>query len=90
MNLALKVVRWGSVGVRCYIALFVVLITGAMTTIRCSSNSKGAGAWALETYPAQGRLAAPCHRVVAGQRLIPASSDLFLGGTPGRDAQRGR
>ena len=84
MDAATKVVGVGSVGTRAY----VVLLEGNDENDPLFLQVKEAGASVL-----QGRLPSSTHehhghRVVAGQRLMQAASDIFLGwfrGTGGRD-----
>ncbi|MGZ3546879.1 MAG: DUF2252 domain-containing protein [Vulcanimicrobiaceae bacterium] len=74
VDAALKVVGIGSVGTRCWIALLM-----------SSSNDplflqiKQAGASVLEPYAGKSRYAHNGRRVVIGQRLMQAASDIFLG-----------
>jgi uncharacterized protein (DUF2252 family) len=84
VDAARKVVGVGSVGTRA----FVVLLEGRDRNDPLFLQVKEAGASVLEghvparTYDHHG------HRVVAGQRLMQAASDIFLGwfrGTEGRD-----
>jgi uncharacterized protein (DUF2252 family) len=84
VDVARKVVGIGSVGTRAYVAL----LEGRDRDDPLFLQVKEAGASVLEghvparTYDHHG------HRVVAGQRLMQAASDIFLGwfrGTEGRD-----
>jgi uncharacterized protein (DUF2252 family) len=74
-DMARKVVGVGSVGMRC----FIVLLTGRDPTDRLYLQIKEAVPSVLSQfvgsspYPSQGE------RVVAGQRLMQAASDVFLG-----------
>ncbi len=76
-TLALKVVGVGSVGTHCYIGLFV----GRDERIRYSCKLKEAEASVLEAHLPRSKYHHHGHRVVAGQRLMQASSDIFLGWT---------
>jgi uncharacterized protein (DUF2252 family) len=77
VDLALKVVGVGSVGTRCYIALFV----GRDDEDPLFLQLKEAEASVLEAYLPKSKYQHHGHRVVAGQRLMQASSDIFLGWT---------
>jgi uncharacterized protein (DUF2252 family) len=77
VDLALKVVGVGSVGTRCYIALFV----GRDDDDPLFLQLKEAEASVLEAYLPKSKYQHHGHRVVAGQRLMQASSDIFLGWT---------
>lgn len=84
LDMALKVVGVGSVGTRC----FVMLLQGRDRKDPLFLQVKESGPSVLEkhlgpsAYPNSGR------RVVEGQRLAQAQSDIFLGWTEGR-ARRG-
>ena len=77
-DVAFKVVGIGSVGTRCYVALF-------------SSNDghplllqfKEAKASVLEPYAGRSALTNHGQRIVVGQRLMQSSSDIFLGWAQG-------
>ncbi len=78
VDAAIKVVGVGSVGTRCWIALLM------------SPNSeplflqfKQANASVLELYAAKSAYSHHGQRVVMGQRLMQAASDIFLGWTTG-------
>jgi uncharacterized protein (DUF2252 family) len=71
---AIRVVGVGSVGTRCYIALFVA--DGVSPLI---VQVKEARASALEAYLPRSRYPNHGQRVVAGQRLLQSASDVFLG-----------
>jgi uncharacterized protein (DUF2252 family) len=79
VDIGVKVVGVGSVGTRC----FIVLLQGRDRTDPLFLQIKEAGRSVLEeflvpsVYPNQGR------RVVEGQRLTQAQSDIFLGWTEG-------
>ncbi|MER5436724.1 DUF2252 domain-containing protein [Streptomyces sp. NPDC002588] len=72
---ARKVVGVGSVGLRC----FVVLLAGRDADDRLFLQIKEARAAVLEAHLPSGPYTHPGHRVVAGQRLLQAASDIFLG-----------
>ncbi len=74
-DLARKVVGVGSVGTRCWI----VLMLGRDTTDPLFLQVKEAEASVLSRYVGASRYANQGQRVVAGQRLMQASSDIFLG-----------
>ena len=82
-DLAIKVVGVGSVGTQCMIALFMASETDPMFL-----QVKQANASVLEPYA--GRSVYPNHgqRVVAGQHLMQAASDMMLGWTVGKFAGR--
>jgi uncharacterized protein (DUF2252 family) len=73
-DLAIKVVGVGSVGTRCSIALFLAADDDPLFL-----QMKEARASVLEPYA--GKSAYPNHgqRVVVGQRMVQAASDIFLG-----------
>jgi uncharacterized protein (DUF2252 family) len=83
VDLALKVVGVGSVGTRCFIAL----LEGRDDQDPLFLQVKEAEASVLETYLPAARYRNHGHRVVAGQHLIQASSDIFLGWTRGSDGR---
>ncbi len=82
--MARKVVGVGSVGTRCVI----VLLLGRDTDDPLFLQVKEAGASVLEPYLGRSRFAHGGHRVVAGQRLMQAASDIFLGWMTGKPAGR--
>lgn len=77
-DFARKVVGVGSVGTRCYIAL---LVTAAgdplLLQMKQEMDSVLSRWWATGPVPHNGR------RVVAGQQVMQAASDIFLGWTQG-------
>ena len=75
MHLARKVVGVGSVGTEAWIALLLDRTDGAPLLLQI----KQAEASVLERFMAQERVRNHGHRVVAGQRLMQAASDIFLG-----------
>jgi uncharacterized protein (DUF2252 family) len=84
VDAARKVVGVGSVGTRAY----VVLLEGRDQDDPLFLQVKEAGASVLERYLESNAYEHHGHRVVAGQRLMQAASDIFLGwfrGTEGRD-----
>ncbi len=84
VDTARKVVGVGSVGTRAY----VVLLEGRDENDPLFLQVKEAGASVLESYVKPNTYEHHGHRVVAGQRLMQAASDIFLGwfrGTGGRD-----
>src|SRR5215218_8135955 len=84
VDAARKVVGVGSVGSRA----FVVLLEGRDQDDPLFLQVKEAGASVLEGYLKSNTYEHHGHRVVAGQRLMQAASDIFLGwfrGTEGRD-----
>jgi uncharacterized protein (DUF2252 family) len=81
---ALKVVGVGSVGTRCFVALFLAAPDDALFL-----QVKEARPSVLEPYTGTKKVAHNGQRVVVGQRLMQAASDIFLGwarGPAGRDA----
>ena len=84
VDAARKVVGVGSVGTRAY----VVLLEGRDQDDPLFLQVKEAGASVLEDYVESSTYEHHGHRVVTGQRLLQAVSDIFLGwfrGTLGRD-----
>ncbi|MET8164647.1 DUF2252 domain-containing protein [Streptomyces sp. NPDC005329] len=79
VDAARKVVGIGSVGTRC----FIVLLAGRDTDDPLFLQIKEARASVLEEHLPSGPYAHPGHRVVAGQRLLQAAGDVFLGWTTG-------
>ncbi len=77
MDVAQKVVGVGSVGTRCY----VVLCWETTATIRSSYKSRRHKARYSNVTSAQVSHPNHAERVVSGQRLMQAASDLFLGWT---------
>jgi hypothetical protein len=75
VDLARKVVGVGSVGTRAYIALLL----GRDDQDPLFLQFKEAQASVLERFAGKSRYAKQGERVVAGQRLMQASSDIFLG-----------
>ncbi len=77
-QIARKVVGVGSVGTRAW----VVLLTGVDDDDPLFLQAKEAQASVLEPYAGVGRFRNHGRRVVEGQRLMQASSDIFLGWCP--------
>jgi len=77
-DVAMKVVGIGSVGTVCAVALFL-----ADTDDPLFLQIKQARASVLEPYAAKSRYDSHGQRVVVGQRIMQAASDLFLGWTVG-------
>ena len=75
VDLARKVVGVGSVGTRCWIALFL----GRDGQDPLFLQVKEAQASVLEDFTGQSGYPNHGERVVAGQRLMQAASDIFLG-----------
>ena len=86
MDVARKTVGVGSVGTRCWVALFEGRHRGAGDPLVL--QIKEANASVLEPYA--GPAALPHHglRVVAGQRLTQSASDIFLGWSEGPKSGR--
>jgi len=82
-DLAIKVVGVGSVGTMCLIGLFLAAEDDPLFL-----QIKQANASVLEPYA--GKSVYPNHgqRVVVGQRLMQAASDVFLGWTRSKDGRR--
>jgi len=77
VDVALKVVGVGSVGTRCFVALF----QGRDKDDPLFLRIKQAGPSVLEAYLPSSRYDHSGRRVVEGQRLMQAASDFFLGWT---------
>lgn len=78
VDAAIKVVGIGSVGTRCWIALLM-----SHTNDPLFLQFKQAHASVLEPYAGKSAYAHHGQRVVMGQRLMQAASDIFLGWTSG-------
>jgi uncharacterized protein (DUF2252 family) len=74
VDTAVRVVGVGSVGTRCYIALFMADGENPLFL-----QVKEARASVLENYLNKSEFAHHGQRVVTGQRLVQSSSDIFLG-----------
>ncbi|WP_328746741.1 DUF2252 domain-containing protein [Streptomyces sp. NBC_00285] len=75
VDAARKVVGVGSVGTRC----FIVLLSGRDADDPLFLQIKEARASVLEEHLPHGPYVHPGRRVVAGQRLLQAANDIFLG-----------
>ena len=83
IDAALKVVGVGSVGTRCYVALFLAAPDDVLFL-----QIKEARRSVLEQFTGRARVRHNGQRVVVGQRLMQSASDIFLGwsrGPRGRD-----
>ncbi len=83
VDVGLKVVGVGSVGTRCYI----VLLEGRDHDDPLFLQVKEATNSVLEDYLRPSRYENQGQRVVEGQRLVQAQSDIFLGWTAGADGK---
>ncbi|MFD3591498.1 DUF2252 domain-containing protein [Nocardia sp. NPDC058640] len=79
VDAAVKVVGVGSVGTRCFIALMMDKESGAPLFLQM----KEADTSVLAPYQKPSKYQQQGHRVVAGQRLMQAASDIFLGWATG-------
>jgi uncharacterized protein (DUF2252 family) len=84
VDMARKVVGVGSVGTRA----FIVLLQGRDEQDPLFLQVKEATASVLEDHLPKSRLRQPGKRVVQGQRMMQAASDIFLGWTKGVEADR--
>jgi uncharacterized protein (DUF2252 family) len=84
VDMARKVVGVGSVGTRA----FMVLLEGRDDEDPLFLQVKEATRSVLEDHLPKSRFHTPGQRVVEGQRLMQASSDIFLGWTKGRQDDR--
>ena len=84
VDMARKVVGVGSVGTRAFIAL----LQGRDQDDPLFLQVKEATASVLEDHLPKSRYRQPGERVVQGQRLMQAASDIFLGWTKGAEANR--
>ena len=84
VDTARKVVGVGSVGMRA----FIVLLQGRDAQDPLFLQIKEATASALEAYLPKSRYRQHGERVVQGQRMMQAASDIYLGWTKGRDVRR--
>jgi len=84
VDMARKVVGVGSVGTRA----FIVLLQGRDTQDPLFLQVKEATASVLEDHLPKSRYQQCGERVVHGQRMMQAASDIFLGWTRGVDVQR--
>ncbi|MCC7075791.1 MAG: DUF2252 domain-containing protein [Acidimicrobiia bacterium] len=79
VDFALKVVGVGSVGTRCYVLYLEGRDAGDPLFIQVKEAQRSV----LEEYLPAGRFRHQGRRVVEGQRLMQAASDIFLGWTTG-------
>lgn len=84
VDVARKVVGVGSVGTRC----FIVLLRGRDQDDPLFLQAKEATSSVLEDHLPRSRYRQPGQRVVEGQRMMQAASDIYLGWTKGH--QEGR
>ena len=84
VDMARKVVGVGSVGTRA----FIVLLQGRDADDPLFLQIKEATASVLEDHLPKSRFTQPGERVVQGQRLMQAVSDIFLGWTKGAEQNR--
>jgi uncharacterized protein (DUF2252 family) len=84
VDVARKVVGVGSVGTRA----FIVLLQGRDAQDPLFLQIKEATASVLEAYQPKSRYRQHGERVVAGQRMMQAASDIYLGWTKGLDVNR--
>ena len=84
VDMARKVVGVGSVGTRA----FIVLLQGRDAGDPLFLQVKEATASVLEDHLPKSRFKRHGERVVQGQRMMQAASDIFLGWTKGRDLER--
>ena len=84
VDVARKVVGVGSVGTRAFIAL----LQGRDEQDPLFLQLKEATSSVLESHLPKSRYRQPGQRVVQGQRMMQATSDIFLGWTAGADASR--
>ncbi len=84
VDIARKVVGVGSVGTRA----FIVLLEGRDEQDPLFLQVKEASASVLEDHLPKSRFKEPGERVVQGQRLMQAASDIYLGWSKGAEANR--
>jgi uncharacterized protein (DUF2252 family) len=84
IDMARKVVGVGSVGTRA----FIILLQGRDQRDPLFLQVKEATASVLEDHLPKSRYRQPGERVVEGQRLMQASSDIYLGWSKGAEANR--
>jgi uncharacterized protein (DUF2252 family) len=84
IDVARKVVGVGSVGTRCW----VLLLEGRTTEDLLVLQAKETGRSVLEPYTRKSAYRHQGRRVVEGQRLTQAASDIFLGWANGVDTSR--
>ena len=83
VDAAFKVVGVGSIGTRCFIVLLEGIEDGSPLFLQC----KEAQASVLAPYVDASRYRNHGERVVSGQRLMQAASDIFLGWIPGAQSR---
>ena len=83
VDVAFKVVGVGSIGTRCFIVLLEGIEDGSPLFLQC----KEAQASVLAPYVDASQYRNHGQRVVSGQRLMQAASDIFLGWIPGAAAR---
>ena len=81
-DLAVKVVGVGSVGTQCTVCLFMAADNDPLFL-----QVKEARASVLEPYAGRSPHENHGHRIVAGQRLMQAAADIFLGWTTGENGR---
>jgi uncharacterized protein (DUF2252 family) len=81
-DLAVKVVGVGSVGTQCTVCLFMAADNDPLFL-----QVKEARASVLEPYAGRSPYENHGHRIVAGQRLMQAAADIFLGWTTGANGR---
>jgi uncharacterized protein (DUF2252 family) len=84
VDLARKVVGVGSVGTRAFIVLLQGRDVGDPLFLQVKEATKSV----LEDHLPKSRYQQPGERVVQGQRMMQAASDIFLGWTRGVDVER--
>lgn len=82
VDLAMKVVGVGSVGTMCGVALFLAADNDPLFL-----QVKEARASVLEPYAGRSQHSNHGQRVIAGQRIMQAASDVFLGWTRGKNGR---
>jgi uncharacterized protein (DUF2252 family) len=83
LDIAHKVVGVGSVGTRA----FIVLLVGRNSSDPLVLQFKEASSSVLEAYLGASEYASPGERVVRGQRMMQAASDVFLGWSSAEDGR---
>jgi len=83
IDIANKVVGIGSVGMSCYVVLFMASPDDPLFL-----QLKQVNASVLEPYAGRSKYKHHGQRVVMGQRLMQSASDIFLGWTTGRNKSR--
>jgi uncharacterized protein (DUF2252 family) len=86
VDIARKVVGVGSVGTRSWVLLFM----GARTDDPLLLQAKEAEPSVLEPYSKASQFTTSAERVVVGQRMMQATSDIFLGWTGAKSNVSGR